>query len=141
MAYLQNRTVNLLNLHYGIHMLVLNGAGAFFAVFLLKEGVPAPIVFASVALVVGTRFCIRPSVLILARRFGLRATVVIGTIVSAVQYPVLAEVHGVDAMLLAFCITAAIGDTFYWTSYHAYFAALGDAEHRGQQLGARTGKL
>ena len=26
---------------------------------------------------------------------------------------------------------------FYWTCYHAFFAALGDVEHRGSQLGAR----
>ena len=31
----------------------------------------------------------------------------------------------------------AVGDVFYWPSYHAYFAALGDAEQRGQQVGAR----
>jgi hypothetical protein len=32
---------------------------------------------------------------------------------------------------------AAAGDAFYWTSYHAYFSVLGDAEHRGHQVGAR----
>jgi len=29
------------------------------------------------------------------------------------------------------------GDTLYWTTYHAYFAALGDPEHRGHQVSAR----
>jgi len=137
MAYLRNNPVNFLNLHYGIHALVLSGAGTFFAVYLLKAGVPAPAVFASIALVLACRFCIRPLVLVFARRYGLRATVIAGTVAAAVQYPFLAEVHGVDGMLLAFCVAAAIGDTFYWTSYHAYFAALGDAEHRGHQIGAR----
>lgn len=137
MAYLKNRTINLLNLHYGIHALVLYGAGAFFVVYLLKAGVPVPVVFAVIALMLMGRFCIRPLVLVLAKRFGLRATVAFGTLVSAIQYPVLAEVHGVDLMLLALCIATSVGDTFYWTSYHAYFAALGDAEHRGHQLGAR----
>jgi len=32
---------------------------------------------------------------------------------------------------------SAIGDTVYWSSYHAYFAAMGDNEHRGHQIGAR----
>jgi hypothetical protein len=40
-------------------------------------------------------------------------------------------------MLLAFCVSAAIADAFYWTCYHAYFARVGDAEHRGHQIGAR----
>ena len=26
---------------------------------------------------------------------------------------------------------------FYWTCYHVFFAALGDSEHRGKQIGAR----
>jgi hypothetical protein len=30
-----------------------------------------------------------------------------------------------------------VGDTVYWTCYHAYFASLGDVHHRGHQLGAR----
>jgi DHA1 family inner membrane transport protein len=137
MAYLKNSTINLLNLHYGIHALALNGAGVFFAVFLLKAGVPVPVVFAAIALALAGRFLLRPVVLVLAPRFGLRVLVAFGTVFSGLQYPVLAEIQGVDLMLLLFCAMSAIGDVFYWTSYHAYFAALGDLEHRGQQIGAR----
>jgi MFS transporter, DHA1 family, inner membrane transport protein len=137
MAYLKNSAVNLLNLHYGLHALALNGAGVFFAVFLLKAGVSVPAVFAAIGLVIAVRFLTRPLILVLAPRTGLRALVVFGTIFTGVQYLFLAEVRGVDVMLLGFCISAAIGDTFYWTSYHAYFAALGDSEHRGHQIGAR----
>jgi len=32
MAFLGNRSVNLLNLHYGMHSLAVSGGGAFFAV-------------------------------------------------------------------------------------------------------------
>jgi hypothetical protein len=49
----------------------------------------------------------------------------------------LAEVHGVDWQLLALCAISSVGDTVYWTSYHAYFASLGDADRRGHQVGAR----
>jgi hypothetical protein len=42
-----------------------------------------------------------------------------------------------DFALLAVCVLGAIGDTFYWTAFHAYFAALGDDEHRGHQISAR----
>src|SRR5271163_3523198 len=64
MAYFGNRTVNLLNLHYAIHSLALSGGGTFFAVFLLKAGVPAPGVLASVAAILLGRFMIRPIVLV-----------------------------------------------------------------------------
>ena len=137
MAYFRNNTVNLLNLHYGIHSLALSGGGAFFAVFLLKSGVPAPAVLASLAAILLGRFAIRPSVLVLARRFGLRPLVIAGTLVGGVQYPLLAQVDGVGPALFALCAVSSVGDTFYWTTYHAYFAALGDAEHRGHQIGAR----
>jgi len=60
-----------------------------------------------------------------------------GTIVTSLQYPLLADVDGIGVGLLVVCAASAIGDTFYWTNYHAYFAALGDAEHRGHQVGAR----
>jgi hypothetical protein len=137
MAYFRNTTVNLLNLHYGIHCLALSGGGAFFLVFLLQSGVPAPGVLAALSAILLGRFVIRPSVLVLARRLGLKPQVLAGTIVTALEYPLLAEVHGVGPALFALCAVSSVGDTLYWTTYHAYFASLGDVEHRGHQIGAR----
>jgi DHA1 family inner membrane transport protein len=137
MAYLKNGAVNLLNLHYGLHALAMNGAGVFWAVYLLKAGVPAPAVFGSLALLLGARFLFRPSILLVAPRFGLRALVIFGAVLGALPYALLPQVHGVDLALLTLCIVSAIADTFYWTCYHAYFAALGDTEHRGKQISAR----
>lgn len=137
MAFFRNTTVNLLNLHYGVHALALSGGGAFFAVFLLRAGVPAHGVLASLAAILIGRFFIRPLVLILGKRHGLKPLVIAGTILTALQYPLLAEVNGVGWPLLVLCVVSSLGDTFYWTSYHAYFASLGDAEHRGHQIGAR----
>ncbi len=137
MAFFRNTTVNLLNLHYGVHALALSGGGAFFAVFLLRAGVPAHGVLASLAAILAGRFLIRPSVLVLGKRYGLKPLVIAGTILTALQYPLLAEVNGVGWPLLVLCLVSSVGDTFYWTSYHAYFASLGDAEHRGHQIGAR----
>lgn len=137
MAFFRNTTVNLLNLHYGVHALALSGGGAFFAVFLLRAGVPAHGVLASLAAILIGRFFIRPAVLVLGKRYGLKPLVIAGTILTALQYPLLAEVNGVGWPLLVLCVVSSLGDTFYWTSYHAYFASLGDAEHRGHQIGAR----
>jgi DHA1 family inner membrane transport protein len=137
MAYLRNRTVNLLNLHFGIQSLAMNAGGVFFAVFLLRAAVPVPLIFVSLALIVILRFVQRPFVLGLGKRFGLRPLLVAGILGVAVQYVLLAEVRGVGFPLLALVVVASIGDTLYWTCYHAYFAVLGDTEHRGHQLGAR----
>ena len=137
MAYFRNNIVNLLNLHYGLHSLALSGSGAFYAVFLLKSGVPAPAVLASFALILLGRLAVRPSVLVLAKSCGLKPLVIAGTFATGLQYPLLAEVHGIGIALLVLCAVSAVADTFYWTTYHAYFASLGDAEHRGHQVGAR----
>jgi hypothetical protein len=137
MAFFRNDAVNRLNLHFAIHALALSGGGAFYGAFLLRAGTPAPAVLASLALVNLGRFTLRPFVLAPAQRWGLKPLVIAGTLLCTLQYPLLAEVHGVSWRLLELCAVSAFGDTVYWTAYHAYYASLGDAEHRGHQLGVR----
>jgi hypothetical protein len=137
MAFFRNSTINLLNLHYAIHSIAMTGGGAFFTAYLVKTGVPPAGVFLSFAGILLGRFLVRPFIIGRAVRWGLRALVVSGALVSAIQYPLLAAVHGVGPALYALCVMASFGDTLYWPTYHAYFATLGDDEHRGHQLGAR----
>jgi len=137
MAFFRNTTVNLLNLHYAIHSIALGGGGAFYIVYLLKAGVSVPGVLGALAAILLGRFAMRPIVVPLGIRLGMRALVIVGTILSALQYPLVAEVHGIGPALLALVLVSAFADSIYWSSYHAYFAALGDREHRGQQIGVR----
>lgn len=137
MAFFRNRTVNLLNLHYGIHSIALTGGGAFFSVYLLRAGVPVTSVLVSLASILLGRFAVRPAVVPLCVRFGVRAMVIAGTCMSAMQYPLLALVHGVGPALFLLCAVSSVGDTVYWSTYHAYFAALGEGENRGHHVGAR----
>ena len=137
MPFFRNSAINLLNLHYGIHAIVLNGADAFFLIYLLKTGIPIPGVLVSLALIMLCRFIMRPFAIPLGIRFGLRILVIAGTLLTALTYPMLAAVHGVGPALAVVIMLAAVGSTLYWTAYHAWFALLGDDEHRGQQIGAR----
>lgn len=137
MAFLGNRSVNLLNLHYGIHAIAETGGNAFFAVFLLKAGVSIPGVLLAVAGINLGRFLIRPLILLAGLRLGLKPLVVIGTLAMGAQFLVLARVDGPGWPLVILCAVGAVGGTFYWTAYHAYFASLGDSDHRGQQIGLR----
>ena len=137
MAYLGNRTVNLVNLHYGLHALAMALGGVFFAVYLLKAGLSVPAVLVAMALILFGRFLIRPLVLPLGKRIGLRGVLIAGSLFASLQYLFLARVDGVGPMLAATLVVSSIGETLYWTSYHAYFAAMGDAEHRGHQVSAR----
>ena len=131
MAFFRNRSVNWLNLHYGIHATVIAGGGAFYTVYLLKAGVSLPAVLAAMAAILLGRFVIRPAVIPLAVRFGLRPMLIAGTLIEALQYPVLPLVHGVGPMLALVCALSSLGDTIYWSCYHAFFAALGDVVQVG----------
>lgn len=139
MAYFHNRTVNLLNLHYWIAAFAMTGGGAFYSVYLLKAGISVPGVLLALAAMFGTRLIIRMGLLPIAIRTGMRRLLIVGSILMGLSYPFLAEVQGVGIGLLLLILTSAIADTVYWPTYHAYFAALGDEEHRGQQLGLREG--
>jgi hypothetical protein len=137
MRFLENAALNRVILHTAVQALAQQSGGVFVFVFLLKAGVPAPLVLCVVAAMVASRFVMRPAVLPLARRLGLRRTVMLGTAMEAAIFPMLPFVHGPGPLLVAVIVVSAAGSVVYWTSYHAYFASVGDAEHRGGQVGVR----
>jgi hypothetical protein len=141
MAFFHNRTINLLNLHYIVASIAQSGGGAFYGVWLLKSGIALPGVLLTIAGIFALRLVMRLIVLPMAVRLGLRALVIIGTIAMGISFVFLGEVRGADWSLLRLVLIASLADSIYWPSYHAYFAALGDADHRGQQLGVREGTV
>ena len=127
MAFLTNKTVNRLTIHYGV----------FFGAFLLKAGVALPAVICAYALINLLRASLLPLILAAGKRVGLKPLVMFGALMLGAQYPILAHIHGVEPLLIVLCIVTAIGEEFYASAFHAYFAHVGDAEHRGQQTGMR----
>src|SRR3954468_5693387 len=137
MAFFRNDAVNRVNLHSGVQALAEGAGGIFFLVFMVRAGVSVPAALMAQVAILAGRFVMRPAILPLAKRVGLKPMVIIGSFGIALQYPLLAEVDGVGIELLLVCVVASIGEVFYWPSYNAYFAAIGDAEHRGHQVSAR----
>lgn len=137
MAFMRNDAVNRVNLHSGIQALAQSGGGLFFVVYLVQSGVPVPLALVTMAAILTLRFCLRPAILPLAIRWGLKPPLIAGTIGLAAQYPLLAQVHGVGPPLIALGVVTAVGEILYWPNYNAYFAAIGDDEHRGHQVSAR----
>jgi MFS family permease len=109
----------------------------FLLVILLKSGLSVPETIMALAATVLIRLVARRAVTPFAARFGLKATLILGCLVMALQYPLTAAVDGVGVWLLLRCLASGVGEAFYWTSFHAYFASVGDSEHRGHQIGAR----
>ena len=137
MAYLSNSAVNRVNAHYAIQALAAASAGTFILVYFVRAGLSVPQALLALAATVAGRFVTRPLVLPLAKRFGLKATLIAGTVLLAAQYPASGYIDGLGVALVLRCVFSAFGDAFYWTSYHAYFASLGDSEFRGHQISAR----
>lgn len=115
MSFFSNAAVNRLNLHSGIQTLAQEAGGIFILVFLLKAGVPAPLVLCSMAAMTAGRFVLRPLVLPIARRLGLRTTLVLGTLLEAAVFPILPFVKGVDGAFLAMVLVSPLGSVLYWT--------------------------
>lgn len=137
MALLRLGAVERVHLHFGLQTLA-EGLGAVFVMaFLLRAGLSTPAVLLTFTGLLAGRFVLRPLVLIFAVRRGLKATLVLGTLITAASYPMLAAVKGLGAPLVAYCFVSSLGGVFYWTCYHAYFAAVGEAGDRGRQVAVR----
>jgi len=132
-----NRDLNRLALHTTLHQLAWYIYAVFSPAFLLRQGLSLAEVFLSFTLIVFLRLVFRNLVMMSVMRIGVRATLVIGTLLYAVQSPLLALVHGPDVMLLVYCAISALAQAFYWTGYQTTFAAVGDAGCRGHQVGWR----
>ena len=137
MTFFSNRAINRLQIHTALATFAQGAGGVFVFVYMLRAGVAAPVVLGAIAAINVCRFSFRPLVLPLARRFGVKRLLILGTGIEAVFYPLLAPLHGAGPWLVLVIAVGSVGSVFYWTSYHACYVALGDDETRGAQVGAR----
>jgi MFS transporter, DHA1 family, inner membrane transport protein len=135
MGFFKNKTFNLIYGHAALQAVAMHGGEAFAFVYLLKAGIAVPVVLLCIGLMFGSRVIFRNAVLPVAKRIGLRQALILGILVEASTYPLLAHVSEVGPLLLAYLTLWAISSSFYWTAYHAYVASIGDREHSGSQTG------
>jgi hypothetical protein len=125
------------NTHYALQAFAQAAGGIFFLVFLLKAGVSVPLALLFQAGIVAIRFVLRRATLPLAKTWGVKPLLIAGTLLTATDYPLLALVEGPGPYLVLLCAVSSLGYLLYWLSFHAYFAALGEAADRGGQIGLR----
>ena len=135
--FLRNDAVNRVNLHSGVQALAQGVGGVFVLVYLLQAGLSIPQALLAYAAIMVGRFLIRPAVLPIAKRVGIKPMLVAGAVGQALPYFLLAEVRGLGWPLFAVVGLFALAGVVYWNAFHAYYSAVGDAEHRGHQVGAR----
>jgi hypothetical protein len=137
MSYLGNSAVNRVNLHTGIFAFAMAAGGIFFTAVMLKAGLSLPMAMVAQALAFIVRFLIRPAILPLGKRLGLKPLLMAGTIGMGLHYPLLPHIAGFGPVLWLVLAIMAVAEVLYWPAYHAYFATLGDVEARGRQIAAR----
>lgn len=137
MMFFANRDINRLAVHAALVALAWSLAGLFFTVYLLRAGLPLAQIFLATAAILALRFALRPLVVLVVLRIGMRRAFIFGTLLSAFQFPAIAQVDGIGGPLMLFVAISALAQVFYWTCYHAYFSSLGDSEVRATQIGAR----
>lgn len=136
MGYFANRAFNRVYLHVALQAFAMTGGEAFAFIYLLKAGIPAPVVLLSIGAMFGSRIFFRQLVLPLVRRFGLRKALVLAILVEASTYPVLSQVTGTGPLMISYLALWAFSSSLYWTTYHSYIALLGDNHARGAQTSA-----
>lgn len=134
MALFKNKTFNLIYMHGALQAIAVHGGEAFVFVFLLKAGLSVPAVLLCIAALFASRMIFRRFVLPVARRFGLRNTLIFGILLEGLTYPVLSQVSEIGPLLFSYLAMYATSSSFYWTSYHGYVALIGDSAHRGTQI-------
>jgi MFS transporter, DHA1 family, inner membrane transport protein len=137
MSFFSNQDVNKLGLHTALHQAALGLSLVFFAAFMLRAGLSPSQVFLVIAAILILRFFVRVAVPDVVQRVGFRNALILGSVLFAVEFLILASYDGSNVRLFSFIAADAVCSALYWTCYHAFYAALGDAEARGAQLGAR----
>ena len=134
----KNKTINYINIHFGLQRFAETIALTFGPIYLYKIGISIPWIFLIWAAMFGTRFFIRPFMLQLLPKIGLKKSIIIGSIIYAITYPSFLLINGLNFALLLPILLVAIVDVSYWLPYHTYFGIMGDSEDRGKQHGVRN---
>lgn len=136
MGYFSSRSFNLVYVHAALQAFASYGGEAFAFVYLLKAGIPAPVVLLAIAAMFGSRMLFRQLVLPLVRRVGLRRALIVAILAEAATYPILSLITGTGWLLYGYLALWAFSSSLYWTTYHSYVALMGDNHSRGKQTSA-----
>jgi hypothetical protein len=120
--------------HSGLQSFVEASGGIFVAGFLVTRGFSYPAALASFALILLSRFGLRPLVLPLALRVGLKGTLLIGVAIRALSFALLPFVTSVGPLLAVFLAVSGLGSVLYWTAWHAFMPALTETGKGGRQV-------
>lgn len=132
----QGRQFRLLTVHCVASSLAISLAGGFVGAYLLQLGFSLSAAIALNALLLALRFAVRAALVPLIRVLGMRAAIILGRIVMALQF--LPLINANNPVCLALWILAvSVGECIYWPICHAANAVGGGDGRRGWQIAVR----
>jgi MFS family permease len=129
---------NLINLHIVLLEAAVLIGGLFLLAYLLQAGFSVSVALTVTASTFLLRISLRGVSSAIIRRFGLRKSMMIGSVLYVVRFALLPFVSGVDFWLLAFVVAESAAAAVYWMSYHLYFAHLSNHSDRGSQVAGQA---
>lgn len=134
MAENPDRSLSLLNYHFGLRSFGETLSNTFNAIFLYKLGFPLFSIFMLWGTIYLIRFFFRPFYLRFCFGKDMKKILMAATTLYAFVFPLLGLAYRSHALVIVFVAYFAFTDTMYWLVYHSYFAALGDAGKRGKEI-------
>ncbi len=130
------RQFRLLTAHCVLWSLAVSLAAGFVGAYLLSLGFSIPVTVSLYAAMLAVRFAMRAIMLPVVRRLGMQRAMLVGSIVSGMQF--LPLIHADRALgIIAWILVVSAGECIYWPICHAANAVSGGNGRRGRQLAGR----
>lgn len=127
----------LVNLHFFFLFLAFGFVESFGPVYFYKIGLSLSDIALYWALFFAIRVTIRPFVMDLCHKVGIRRLFLISIILFSGRYILYASVSAPGALMVALLVYESIASSVYWAMYHTYFAILSSSEKTGAQVAHR----
>lgn len=133
MAFLQNGTINRLNIVLGCIRALDAIMITFGPLFLYGLGLSVSHVLIIFGLISFTHLIARFLSLPFITKYGLRISMLIGTTGYGISALILSQAQALDIWFICFVVLFSIMGALHWLCYHTLYMMQGDEEHRGKQ--------
>lgn len=130
------RLFRLITVHCVLWSLALSLVSGFVGAYLLRLGFSLHLTIVLYAVLLVVRFSMRALMLPVIRRLGMQRALLLGTVISALQFLPLIRANE-PAWLVVWILIVSAGECIYWPICHAVNAVCGGGGRRGRQIAFR----
>ena len=132
-----SKSLNRLNIHFGLIRFAENTTNTFGMVVLYQMGYPLYQVFLIWGFCLLSSTAMRSIVPYFLSRFGVKRIVIAGSLIYTGLLPMFALLDHHIIPLWIYIIYYGLSNGFYWYPFHILYGVVGDTENRGKQSALR----